>query len=180
MGLYAHNVMTFGGAPVQLAWREVSKFFLPSTTSFLKSFFIGEAALTAMVRQVALAGAVLRDELCTRHVCLRSLTIPVAADGGDKEVVPSALITAAAADWASSNADTIAAWMAVPTVTSVAPVHGPTAGGQVVVITGTGFGTMAPPVVSASIGSVPCSSARWVSATEIQCTTPPGGCRVCR
>ena len=54
-----------------------------------------------------------------------------------------------------------------PTVTSVLPVNGSTAGGTVVVLTGTGFLAGA----TATVGGVNCGSLSVNSATQITCTT---------
>jgi alpha-tubulin suppressor-like RCC1 family protein len=60
---------------------------------------------------------------------------------------------------------------AVPTVSSVAPIAGPTVGGTAVTITGTGFGAGA----TVTIGGVAATNVVVVSATSITATTPAGG-----
>ncbi len=56
-----------------------------------------------------------------------------------------------------------------PTVESVLPSSGPTAGGTTVTITGTGFTDP----MTVTFGGTPVPAVTFVSATEIQATTPP-------
>ena len=55
-----------------------------------------------------------------------------------------------------------------PTVTSVSPSDGPSAGGTSITITGTGFRAGA----TVDMGGTPCTSVTVVSATSVTCTTP--------
>jgi LPXTG-motif cell wall-anchored protein len=57
-----------------------------------------------------------------------------------------------------------------PTVTSVSPTSGSTAGGTAITITGTNFVSGA----TVTVGGSACTSVTVVSATSITCTTPPG------
>jgi hypothetical protein len=61
-------------------------------------------------------------------------------------------------------------YVAAPTVTSVTPNQGVLAGGTAIQIFGTGFKSGATVLVGASA----CTSVNFVSATEIDCTTPSG------
>jgi len=56
-----------------------------------------------------------------------------------------------------------------PTVTSISPTSGSTAGGTTITITGTGFTQ----VISVNIGDVAAKNVRVVSSTSITATTPP-------
>ena len=57
-----------------------------------------------------------------------------------------------------------------PTVTSVSPTSGSTAGGTAITITGTNLGNAS----AVTVGSAACTNVVVVSATSITCTTPPG------
>ncbi len=57
-----------------------------------------------------------------------------------------------------------------PTITSISPSSGNTAGGTSITITGTNFAAGA----TVSVGGAPCASVVVVSATSITCTTPAG------
>lgn len=57
---------------------------------------------------------------------------------------------------------------AVPTITSVSPTSGSTAGGTAITITGTGFVAGA----TVSVGGAACTGVTVVSATSITCSTP--------
>jgi LPXTG-motif cell wall-anchored protein len=59
---------------------------------------------------------------------------------------------------------------AAPTVTSVSPTSGSTAGGTAITITGTNLGNAS----TVTVGSAACTNVVVVSATSITCTTPPG------
>jgi LPXTG-motif cell wall-anchored protein len=59
---------------------------------------------------------------------------------------------------------------AAPTVTSVSPTSGSTAGGTAITITGTNLGNAS----AVTVGSAACTNVVVVSATSITCTTPPG------
>jgi LPXTG-motif cell wall-anchored protein len=59
---------------------------------------------------------------------------------------------------------------AAPTVTSVSPTSGSTAGGTAITITGTNLGNSS----AVTVGSAACTNVVVVSATSITCTTPPG------
>jgi len=63
-----------------------------------------------------------------------------------------------------------AASVPVPTVTSVSPTSGSTAGGTAITITGTNLGS----ALTVTVGSAACTNVVVVSATSITCTTPPG------
>jgi uncharacterized delta-60 repeat protein/LPXTG-motif cell wall-anchored protein len=63
-----------------------------------------------------------------------------------------------------------AAPVPVPTVTSVSPTSGSTAGGTAITITGTNLGS----ALTVTVGSAACTNVVVVSATSITCTTPPG------
>ncbi|HVA09133.1 MAG TPA: IPT/TIG domain-containing protein [Acidimicrobiales bacterium] len=63
---------------------------------------------------------------------------------------------------------------AAPAVTGINPNSGPTAGGTVVTITGTGFQC----VTGVKFGSTPASSFTVVSPTDISATSPPGAAGV--
>ena len=62
---------------------------------------------------------------------------------------------------------------AVPTITSVSPTSGSTAGGTAITITGTGFSGSAGVRLGGSMGPA-CRPLTVVSATSITCTTPSG------
>ena len=59
---------------------------------------------------------------------------------------------------------------AAPTVTSVSPTSGSTAGGTAITITGTNLGS----ALTVTVGSAACTNVVVVSATSITCTTPTG------
>jgi len=67
-------------------------------------------------------------------------------------------------------------YVALPTVTGVSPAAGPTAGGNTVTITGTGFQNIFgfPGVTHVDFGSVPASSFTVDSDTQLTATVPPG------
>ena len=67
-------------------------------------------------------------------------------------------------------------YVALPTVTGVSPAAGPTAGGNTVTITGTGFQNIFgfPGVSTVDFGSVPASSFTVDSDTQLTATVPPG------
>ncbi len=58
----------------------------------------------------------------------------------------------------------------VPSVTSIAPDAGPTAGGTTITVTGTGF----QPGVAVMVDLMPCGSVNLASATQLTCVTPAG------
>jgi large repetitive protein len=58
--------------------------------------------------------------------------------------------------------------LALPTVSSIAPVSGPESGGTVVTVTGTGF---TPSTTLCRVGEAAPVAAKWLSATEVECTT---------
>ena len=80
-------------------------------------------------------------------------TVTVTNPGGQSGILPSAFT-----------------YIAPPTVSSVAPGNGPTAGGTAVTITGTNFAAAA----TVTFGSAAASNVVVASATEITATTPPG------
>ena len=59
---------------------------------------------------------------------------------------------------------------AAPTISSVSPASGPTSGGTVLTVTGTGFVSGA----TVRVGSTAATSVTFVSATEVRATTPAG------
>lgn len=67
-------------------------------------------------------------------------------------------------------------YVALPTVTGVSPAVGPTAGGNTVTITGTGFQNIfgSPGVTTVDFGSVPASSFTVDSDTQLTATVPAG------
>jgi hypothetical protein len=67
-------------------------------------------------------------------------------------------------------------YVALPTVTGVSPAAGPTAGGNTVTITGTGFQNIFgfPGVTHVDFGSVPAPSFTVDSDTQLTATVPPG------
>ncbi len=67
-------------------------------------------------------------------------------------------------------------YVALPTVTGVSPAAGPTAGGNTVTITGTGFQNVFgfPGVSTVDFGSVPATSFTVDSDTQLTATIPPG------
>ena len=67
-------------------------------------------------------------------------------------------------------------YVALPTVTGVSPAAGPTAGGNTVTITGTGFQNIFgfPGVTKVDFGSVPAPSFTVDSDTQLTATVPPG------
>jgi len=60
--------------------------------------------------------------------------------------------------------------VAAPTVASVSPNEGPTAGGTILTIEGSGFG----PGTSATIGGAPCTEVSVISETAFTCVAPAG------
>ena len=70
------------------------------------------------------------------------------------------------------NGFTYSAGVVAPTITSVTPTSGSTAGGTAITITGTGFVTGAGVRVGATLRA--CTSVTVVSATSITCITPSG------
>ncbi|MBV8621838.1 MAG: IPTL-CTERM sorting domain-containing protein [Curvibacter sp.] len=62
-------------------------------------------------------------------------------------------------------------YLSAPTITSVSPVNGPTAGGTAITLTGTGFSTGAAAV---NVGANACTSVNVASATSLSCVTPAG------
>ncbi len=64
-------------------------------------------------------------------------------------------------------------YIPAPVFTSVAPDHGPSAGGQSITITGTGFDSWNYWIPSVTIGGAP-AAITWRSATQLTVTTPPG------
>jgi large repetitive protein len=58
--------------------------------------------------------------------------------------------------------------LALPTVSSIAPVSGPESGGTVVTLTGTGF---TPSTTLCKVGTAAPVAANWLSATAVECTT---------
>jgi IPT/TIG domain len=74
-----------------------------------------------------------------------------------------------------SNGDRFT-YVALPTVTGVSPAAGPTAGGNTVTITGTGFQNIFgfPGVTTVDFGSVPAPSFTVDSDTQLTATVPPG------
>jgi hypothetical protein len=65
------------------------------------------------------------------------------------------------------------AFAVAPTVTSVVPNTGSTAGGTAIVITGTGFGTSGSPLVTAvTVGGTPATAFAVVDNTTLNVTTP--------
>lgn len=66
--------------------------------------------------------------------------------------------------------DTPTALPGSPTVSSISPNQGPTAGGTSVTITGTNFSGAS----AATVGGNSCSNFIAVDATHVSCTTPPG------
>ena len=112
-------------------------------------------------------------------------TGPAIANDGTLTYTPavgtggSALITVVAQDNGgtanggvdkSTNTFTITITASVPTVTSISPTSGSTAGGTGVTITGTGFTG----ATGVTIGGTAATSVTVVSATSITCTTPAG------
>ena len=71
-----------------------------------------------------------------------------------------------------AGAFTYSAGVVAPTITSVTPTSGSTAGGTAITITGTGFVTGAGVQVGATLRA--CTSVTVVSATSITCITPSG------
>lgn len=67
-------------------------------------------------------------------------------------------------------------YVALPTITGVSPAVGPTAGGNTVTITGSGFQNLFhfPGVTTVDFGSVPAPSFTVDSDTQITATVPPG------
>ncbi len=61
-------------------------------------------------------------------------------------------------------------YVAAPTVTSIAPIIGPLAGGTGVTINGTGFASGA----TVTIGGAAAAAVTWLNSTSITATTPPG------
>ena len=103
----------------------------------------------------------------------RAVRLVAKSAAGDNIVA----VSASAYDWASSSMITTvkirkysAAPVPVPTVTSVSPTSGSTAGGTAITITGTNLGNAS----AVTVGSAACTNVVVVSATSITCTTPPG------
>ena len=70
----------------------------------------------------------------------------------------------------STGGFTYTASISTPTITSISPSSGSTAGGTSITITGTNFAAGA----TVSVGGNACTSVVVVSATSITCTTPAG------
>ena len=141
---------------IQLAWREVPLFFNPQVVAFLKAFTMTPAALRAMFTTVT------------------SAMEEAGGGGSSAEVVPAAAVLGAATAWVDAHAAEVQSWVAVAHVAHAAPSTGPTAGGQCVVVVGSGFGHVEPPSVVATIGSTDCLTTRWINDTAVECLTPPG------
>jgi len=71
----------------------------------------------------------------------------------------------------TNGANALFTYQAVPTVTGIAPVSGPTAGGQPVTITGTALTG----ATAVTIGGAACTGVSVVSATSLTCTTGAHG-----
>ncbi|HEY2306943.1 MAG TPA: IPT/TIG domain-containing protein, partial [Streptosporangiaceae bacterium] len=78
-------------------------------------------------------------------------------------------VTTAGGTSALSAADQFK-YRAEPTVTGVSPASGPTAGGTVVTITGTGFTAAA----TVKLGGTPATVVTFVSSTILKATSPAG------
>jgi hypothetical protein len=92
--------------------------------------------------------------------------ITATAPAGTAGTVAVAVTTA---DGTASLTDAFT-YIAVPTVTSVDPNAGPTAGGQSVTITGDGFQSGA----TVSFGGAPATGVSFISATSLTAITPAG------
>jgi len=61
-----------------------------------------------------------------------------------------------------------------PTLTSVVPSEGTSAGGDIVTLHGFDFGETRPNAVAAFIGPTACVSTVWLNSSSVKCTTPRG------
>lgn len=110
---------------------------------------------------VTVGGAPCTPVVVTSSVEL-SCTSPSGAEGAVDVVVSTPAGTA--------TADDAFTYSAVPSVTTIAPSGGPTAGGTEITISGDGF----LPGTTVDVGGNACTSVVVVSLTEITCTTPAG------
>ena len=67
-------------------------------------------------------------------------------------------------------------YVAAPTVDSISPPRGSTAGGTPVVIRGAGF---TEDIVGIAMGDTACTAVTWVSSSEVTCVTPLIACSRC-
>jgi hypothetical protein len=101
---------------------------------------------------------------CTSPTVVNSTTITCTTPAGAAGAVTA---TVTNADAQTGNLGSAFTYRNAPTVTSISPSAGPTAGGTAVTITGTNFLAGA----TATIGGANCTGLTVVSATSITCTT---------
>ncbi len=84
-------------------------------------------------------------------------------------------VSAAVAAWlGAAGAAAAATWTRVLEVTSISPPHGPTSGGNTLLLRGRGFGAVPPLSAVASIGGAPCTNTTWIGDDTIACVAPGG------
>jgi len=73
-----------------------------------------------------------------------------------------------------ASASTVARWSYLPPkVRSISPNHAPRHGESAIMISGEGFGAGESYPI-ATVGGVPCQTAKWISDSTIKCVIPPG------
>ena len=163
---------------------------LPSTVTNMSNMFYGASAFnqdistwnTAAVTNMShmFAGAtafsttnydLLLVALSSNAASLQNgVQLDVSSYYGPTAETARGILTSAPHSWVINDLGTVPAALTKPTILSVTPSSGTTAGGTSITIAGTNFAAGA----TVSVGGANCTSVVVVSGTSITCTTPVG------